>query len=90
MDTSGEISQADNDMSAKMLYDRGMDLFQQGDYLGARHDFVNALKRQPNRDLEKKCNDMLKKLSMDPVEIAAGIAVLALLIFLFIYFGMRS
>jgi hypothetical protein len=32
---------------------------------------------------------MLRKTSIDPIEVIAGLAVLGLLIFLFIYFGLH-
>lgn len=85
-----KTTEADSKMSASVLYERGVDFFQHGDYLAARRDFKQIIASNPNVELEKKAREMLKRTSLDPMEIAFGVGVLALLIFLYVYFGLRG
>ena len=75
-------------LNASVLYERGMDYFQQGDFLAARNDFKKVLESNPSTELEQKSKAMLKKLGVDPVEIGVGVLVFLLLLFLFVYFGL--
>ncbi len=88
--SSGEPTLKDEKMSAKVIFARGMDFFESGDFLAARADFKAVLEVEANPELKKKARDMLKKMKADPVEIIAGVLVFLLLVFLFVYFGLRS
>ena len=85
-----EAKTAETHADPQMLYERGVDFMQNGDFAAARADFKAILSLQPSRELEKKTRLMLKRLSIDLVEVGAGLAVLALLIILFTYFGLKN
>jgi hypothetical protein len=87
--SSGKTTVADSKLNPQMLLERGTDFFQHGDYYAARRDFKLLLMQNPTVDAEKKAREMLRKTSIDPIEVIAGLAVLGLLIFLFIYFGLH-
>lgn len=79
---------SDTKMNPSLLFERGVDYFNHGDYAAARRDFKLLLTMNPSHDLEKRSREMLGKIGFDPIEILAGLGVLALLILLFVYFGL--
>ena len=83
-------TQPDSRMSSTVLFERGSDFFQHGDYLAARRDFQKILASAPSPELERKSREMLKRTGVDFIEVAVGLAVLALLVFLYVYFGLHE
>lgn len=74
-------------LSQKNLFDKGVKEFESGNYRSAGKTLKEIVDSKPNQDIMEKTQDMLKKLSYDPLEILLGAFAFTLLTILYIYFG---
>lgn len=72
---------------SKDSYNNARELFEKGDFNGARKILQQIKNSKAAPDIKEKTQDMLGKLKTDKVEIIIGSASLLLLTFLYVFFG---